>query len=222
MNNFVINTLIKDKLLGYFSRIQLKKNKKQLSYLYKMNKKSKFNSSRNHAFIYFQSLGKNTFITVLLKNKLIYNKSIGELKIGNTQIKKKEKRLTRNVFFFGDKFANFFFTKLVKKYKIKKVSLYFNSIGNNFYPLTKQFKYRWYGFILRARKKQRKFFRYRRKKFLRKRKFLYPKLRKKITRKLYILYKLRNYYSNKIIIIKSINNVKKISYNGCKNRKMKI
>jgi hypothetical protein len=222
MNNIFINSLVKNKLFSFFSNIQLKKNKKQLSYLYKINKKSKFNSSRNHASIFFQSLGKNTFVTVLFKNKLIYNKSIGELKIGNAQIKKKEKRLVRNVFLFGDKFANYFFNKLVKKYKIKKVSLYFNSIGNNFYPLTKQFKYRWYGFILRARKKQRKFFRYRRRKFLKKRKFLYPKLRKKITRKLYILYKLRNYYLNKIIIIKSINNVKKISYNGCKNRKMKI
>jgi hypothetical protein len=222
MNNSLIYSSIKNQVLNYISTIQLKKTKKQYNYLYKINKKSKVNNLQNHASIFFRSTGKNTFVTVLLKNKLIYNKSIGELKIGNTRIKKKEKRMIRNIYFFSEKFANHFFNKLVKKYRIRKISLFFNVVANHFRPLTKQLKYRWYGFILRARKKQKKFFRYRRKKFLKKRKFLYPKLRKKITRKLYILYKLRQHYLNKIIYIKSINNLHKISYNGCKTRRMKI
>lgn len=221
MNDLLISSYIKDKL------ITLKNNtlKKQYKHHTKKNIFSYFNSNKNnrrHAFIYFQNIGHNTFITVRLGNKLIYNKSLGELKIGNTLIKKKEKRFVRNIYTFGDKFANFFFNKLAKKYKIRNASLFYNVFSRNIYPLTKQFKYRWFGFILKARKRLRKYLRFRYKKPVKKRRYLYYRLRKKITRRLYYTYKLYELFRNRVIFIKPMRNVRKYPYNGCKNRKMKI
>lgn len=134
-------------------------------YKFKNTKKSIYNNDKV-ASIYYQSLGKNTFITVLYDNKLIFNKSIGHIKYNDIQIKKKQKAKPRNIFHFSQYFVDVFFNELSDKYNIQNVKIYYNCLQENLYRLKKHFFYKYFGRILakkRVNKRVKAY--YRRKKY---------------------------------------------------------
>lgn len=229
MYNQVKNSLIsfsRDNL--NINKSLLKKNKKKkLNYLLKLNKKSILANNnlknKNHANIYYQNLGRNTFITVSCNNKLIYNKSIGQFKLFNIKIKKREKRRIGNIYAFIKSFNTYFYKVLRRKYKIRSISLYINCLTRSIRVLLKDFVYKYHGSLYGARKSYRKFERYKIRKYLKNKKLLGKnKIRKKFKKKLYILNAIRKYKYKKVFSIRSIDIRQYIAYNGCKKKKMKI
>jgi hypothetical protein len=189
----------------------------------------------NHASIYFRSFGKNTFINVLYKNRIIYNKSIGKLKINNIKIKKKEKNIKRNLYAFGKEFTDFFFAHLQQKYKIKNISIDFLSKSDNYYTFKKYFFYRMIGIFINKSRRTRKLS-YRRNRFKDLLIKEYPYVgrgyksrgyspytnKKKRYYELNIMAKIsKMIYDPKAINLISINNHVRYPYNGCKKKKIR-
>jgi hypothetical protein len=210
----------------------------KLNYL--LEETSRFKEIENHAIINFKSIGKNTFINVLYKDRLIYNKSIGKFKINNVKIKKKEKNLKRNLFSFSKEFTDFFFSNLRDKFNIKNVSVNFICKSSNYYTFKKFFFYRLVGINYKRSKKTRNF-NYKRNKFKEMLVKEYPYLargskgrgfkgrgwspyedKKPRWYRLNTIAKITKYlFSFKVVNLVSIKFINKYPYNGCKKKKIK-
>lgn len=107
-----IKGLVQNKLSFFFNNLNVLKKNKNIIYLNNnIEKLSNYKDMLNHASIYFKSFGKNNFIIILYKNKIIYNKSIGQYKLNNIRIKKKKKEL-REIFILFVKILQNFFLKI--------------------------------------------------------------------------------------------------------------
>ena len=206
-------------------------NIKQLISDNNINTKEENLEKKFHASIFFQNFAKNSFINIIYNDRLIYNESLGKLKIDNVKIKKKEKKFTRNLFSFNLSFCNDLFDKLRYKYNIKTLSLIYNCRLENIYPFRKHLFYKLIGNYL-------------------KRNYIYNGIvyyskRHKKKQHLFNLYSHRNYYdfnedkikmwlqinrdrlkkyyffSNTSFYLKEIKMINKFPYNGCKKRKLK-
>lgn len=179
--------------------------------------------TNKEARIYIQSLGRNTFITVSLDDKLIYNRSIGQFKVSNSKLKKKDKRRMMYIHSFLQSFNHYFFKTLTKKYNIKNVSFYLNCLPRIVNAILKDFSFKYYSRLYFSRKAHRKYIRFKNRRYLKNKKlFARLKIKKKFKKKLYLLDFIRKYRYNKFFSIRSINYLGKISYNGCRKKKKKI
>ena len=202
---------------------------------YSLYSSSRYGEIENHAIINFKSLGKNTFINVLYKDRIIYNKSIGKFKINNVKIKKKEKRIKRNLFNFSKEFTDYFFETLKEKFNIKNVSINFISKSSNYYTLKKFFFYKLIGLNYKRSRKTRNL-NYKMRKF---REVLikeYPytgrgsrsrgwspyESKKPRWYRLNTMAKINKYFHNsKVIKLINVKFINKYPYNGCKKKKNK-
>jgi hypothetical protein len=205
----------------------------KLNYL--VDETSRYREIENHAVINFKSLGKNTFINVLYKDRIIYNKSIGKFKINNIKLKKKEKNMKRNLFNFSKEFTDYFFKDLKEKFDIKNLSINFISKSSNYYTLKKFFFYKLIGINYKRSRKTRNF-NYKRNLF---REILvkeYPYVgrgskgrgwspyesKKPRWYHLNTMAKIDKYlFSFKSINLISVKFINKYPYNGCKKKKIK-
>jgi hypothetical protein len=200
-----------------------------------VSRDSKYREIPNHATINFKSIGKNTFINVLYKDRIIYNKSIGKLKINNVKIKKKEKSIKKNLFLFSKEFTDHFFNNIKEKFKIENLSINFICKSSNYYTFKKFFFYRIIGLIYKKSRKTRRY-NFKRNKF---REILikeFPYVGRGLKGRGYSPYeskkpkwyhqnntaKINKYLHNfKTINLISIKIINKFSYNGCKKKKIK-
>jgi hypothetical protein len=224
---------VKDSIVLYLHKIKSEETKLKMNEMLALNSNTflnninldneSLNSSKREAKIYIQSLGRNTFITVSLDNKLIYNKSLGKFKVFNSRLKKKDKRRMLYINMFLQSFNTHFFKVLTLKNRIESVSFHLNCLPRVVNTLLRDFSFKYYSRLYLARKAYKKYIRYKIRKYLRNKKlFVRLKIRKIYKKKLYLLDSIRRYKYNKFFSISSINYAGKISYNGCKKRKRKI
>lgn len=218
---------VKDSIVLYLHKLRSEENRFQMNELLTFHSNTFLNKINNkdsrEAKIYIQSLGRNTFITVSLNNKLIYNKSIGKFKVFNVRLKKKDKRRMLYINMFLQSFNNYFFNVLTLKHQIESVSFHLNCLPRVVNTLLKDFSFKYYSRLYVARKAYKKYIKFKVKKYLKNKKlFIRLKIRKLYKKKLYLLDSIRRYKYNKFFSINSINYVGKVAYNGCRKKKKKI
>lgn len=228
---------VKDSIVLYLHKIKSEETKLKMNemlalhsntFLNNINSNINLNNgslrnNKREAKIYIQSLGRNTFITVSLDNKLIYNKSLGKFKVFNALLKKKDKRRMLYINMFLQSFNTYFFKVLTLKNRIESVSFHLNCLPRVVNTLLRDFSFKYYSRLYLARKAYKKYIRYKIRKYLRNKKlFVRLKIRKIYKKKLYLLDSIRRYKYNKFFSISSINFAGQISYNGCKKKKKKI
>lgn len=218
---------VKDSIVLYLHKLRSEENRFQMNELLTFHSNTFLNKINNkdsrEAKIYIQSLGRNTFITVSLNNKLIYNKSIGKFKVFNVRLKKKDKRRMLYINMFLQSFNNYFFNVLTLKHQIESVSFHLNCLPRVVKNLLRNFSFKYYSRLYVARKAYKKYIKFKVKKYLKNKKlFIRLKIRKLYKKKLYLLDSIRRYKYNKFFSINSINYVGKVAYNGCRKKKKKI